>query len=258
MEIKLPLISPLSRKYYTYAGENNERVHHRAVDVRLCLEYVCDEIVIQFVSPKIKKEWKSLNLDKKIKASKEFMDNAIVDEVLKAKIIGNKGAHNGEEGNYNSKDIDSSLEAIKKFSLEIFYSYFVQNGFGTSQNYSWIPTVFSTLPPIYRVEILKKYYTIDSSPFVIDKLSKAYLKSKMKDEAVRFLEKCFNNDEINVDQFETLMYDLEILEKSISRFKIANNLDEAKNNFNCLLPLIEEDKKDSFICLVSMILNGET
>lgn len=37
MEMSLPLISPLSRKYYLYAGEAEEKIHHRAVDIRICL-----------------------------------------------------------------------------------------------------------------------------------------------------------------------------------------------------------------------------
>jgi len=258
MEMDLPLISPLSRKYYLYAGETKERIHHRAVDIRMCLGYICDEIVIQFVSPETKNKWKKFNLHEKIEAAKEFMDNGVIDKVLEAKGIGNKGAHEGEEGAYTSQDIDGSLEVIKQFSLEIFYSYFVKNGFGSSGNRSWIPTVFSTLPPIYRVEILCKYYIYNQSPFVIDKLSKAYLKSGKKEEGIDFLENCFKKKQINELQFLILKDDLVLLEQSFNRLPIADNLEIAKNNFNRLLPSINEDQRDVFVCIVSIILNGRS
>lgn len=93
MEINLPLISPVSRKYYNYAREDEEKTHHRAVDIRVCLEKVCDEIIIEFVSMDTKNKWSKFNLHEKIKSSKEFMNNTIVDRVLKAKTIGNIGAH---------------------------------------------------------------------------------------------------------------------------------------------------------------------
>lgn len=257
MEMNLPLISPLSRKYYLYAGETKEKSHHRAIDIRLCLEYVCDEVVIQFVTPETKNKWKKFKLHNKIEAAKEFMDNAIVDKVLIAKGIGNKGAHEGEEGGCTSQDIGDSLESIKQFSLEIFYSFFVKNGFEDVINGAWIPTVFSTLPPIYRVTILCKYYFNNPSPFVIDKLSKAYLKSGMKKEGIDFLEDCLNKKEINENDFLILKHDLDLLEQSFDKLHIADNLEVARDNFNRLLPIIKEDERDIFVCLVSMILNGE-
>ncbi|CAM4505382.1 hypothetical protein FHS16_005667 [Paenibacillus endophyticus] len=258
MEMNMPLISPLSRKYYLYAGETKERIHHRAIDIRMCLEYICDEIVIQFVSPETNNKWNKYKLHNKIEATKEFMDSVVVDKVLKAKGIGNKGAHEGEEGAYTSQDIDDSLEAIKQFSLEIFYSYFLKNGFGDNEKRSWVPTVFSTLPPIYRVTILCKYYKYNQSPFVIDKLSKAYLKSGMKKEAIDFLENCFKKKEIVENQFVILKYDLDLLEQSFDRLPIADTLEVSKDNFNRLILSINEDERDVFVCLVSTILNGES
>lgn len=70
MDINLPLISPLSRKYYLYAGDTEQKAHHRAVDIRVCLEYVCDEIVIEFVSLKVKNKWARYKLHDKINATK--------------------------------------------------------------------------------------------------------------------------------------------------------------------------------------------
>lgn len=256
--MNLPLISPLSRKYYLYAGEAEEKIHHRAVDIRVCLEYVCDEIVFQFVSSEIQQKWKKYKLHNKIEAAKEFMNNTVVDGLLNAKGIGNKGAHDGEEGQYSSQDIVDSQEAIKQFSLEIFYSYFEKNDFGNPQDRTWIPTVFSTLPPIYRVTILHKYYSCYPSPFVIDKLSKAYLKSGKKSEGINFLNECLNMKQISSEQFAVLKYDLDLLEQSFDKLHIANDLEMAKDNFNRLLPAIEEEKRDVFVCLVSLVLNGKT
>lgn len=45
MNISMPLISPLSRKYFNYAQEKENRKHYRAEDIRICIEYICDEIV---------------------------------------------------------------------------------------------------------------------------------------------------------------------------------------------------------------------
>ena len=107
--ISIPLISPLSRKYYQYANDDSEKIHHRAEDVRICIEKVCDSIIIQLVKPDTKRKWKDYKLHNKIEACKEFMNHIIVDDLLNAKGIGNMGVHDGEEGNYSSQDIDKSL-----------------------------------------------------------------------------------------------------------------------------------------------------
>ena len=255
MSIDIPLISPVSRKYYDYANEKNSRKHHRAEDVRICLEYICDEIIVEFVSETDKKKWGKYNLHRKLEASRSFLDKDIVDKLIDAKIIGNKGVHTGEEGSYSEADIDKSIDSIKEFSLNVFLSYFKVNGFG-KQGQSWIPTVFSTLPPIYRVHILKEYYKYDPSTFVIDKLSKAYLKSGSEEKAINFLQECYDKKEITDFERAVYLQDIILLKQSFHMLSIAKDLESAKQNFNNVLLAIEEEKRDSFVCLVSMILNG--
>lgn len=97
---------------------------------------------------------------------------------------------------------------IREFSLRIFYAYFEKYGFGYTKN-SWMPTVFSTLPPMYRVGILEKYYNnCDKSVFVIDKLSKAYLKSGKEQKARTFLRSSYEANEITCEIYEVLDNDI--------------------------------------------------
>lgn len=255
MSIDIPLISPVSRKYYDYANEKSSLKHHRAEDVRICLEYICDEIIVEFVSETDRKNWEKYDLHSKLKASRSFLDKDIVDKLIDAKIVGNKGVHTGEEGNYSETDIEKSIDSIKEFSLNVFLSYFRINGFGI-QRQAWIPTVFSTLPPIYRVHILEEYYKCDPSTFVIDKLSKAYLKSGLEDKAINFLHECYDKKEITDLEYADYLQAIDMLKQNLHVLPIAKDLESAKNNFNNLLPAIEEEKRDSFVCLVSMILNG--
>lgn len=50
--------------------------------------------------------------------------------------------------------------------------------------------------------------------------------------------------------------DISLLKENLKRLPIATDLEMSKDNFNSLLPEIAEDERDSFICLMSMILNG--
>ena len=198
------------------------------------------------------------------------MDDEVVNKLLKVKNLGNKGAHEGEEGEYTSHEMEEALEAIKCFSLEVFYSYFVRNGYGGSRNGSWIPVVFSTLPPIYRVKILEKYYKKHSSKFnvnalnkeyemnlkfIINKLSMAYVKNKMDIEADSFLLECLFKEEINYYEYNDMVKNLDLLREHFNKLNISNDLSDAKENFNTLLLSIRDEERDGFVCLVSAVLN---
>lgn len=114
------------------------------------------------------------------------------------------------------------------------------------------------LPPIYRIKILEKYYcNCEKSEFVIDKLSKVYLKGGYEDKARSFLKKCYQNKEIDSDYYAMLNEDVTLLKSCINILPIAENLEVAKEHFNNCLPVIEENERDSFICLMSMILIGK-
>lgn len=254
--IDIPLISPLHRKYFNYACDQKELKHHRAEDIRICLEKVCDDIIFNFVLPENQVNWTDYDLHEKIKASKGFLGKKVVNNLIEAKIIGNKGVHQGEEGDYSEEDIEQSLETIRHFSLAVFYSYFKKFGFVPKQP-SWVPTIFSTLPPKYRIEILVEYYNNCSKDFfVIDKLAKAHLKNGDEEKAREFIIQCRDSKEISDYEYEILDGDISLLKSSISLLPIATDLETAKNNFNNLLPSINEDERDGFVCLMSMILNG--
>lgn len=256
---ELPLITPLSAKYYIKATKDENEEYYKAIDIRICLEKICDEMVKEFVSLKTQSSWSSYKtLHSKLIRAKEFMPDAIVSELLNARLIGNKGAHEGEESIICENDIDEALSAIFEFSLEIFVYFFKKNGFDNFEgNSSWMPVVFSTLPPTYRIKILEKYFVFNHSLFVIDKLSMAYLKNNEENQVFKFLSKCLENGYITDYQHLQFVDKLNILKTSLNRLPIAKNLEMAKENFNLLVSQIPENERDNFIFLVSMILNGK-
>lgn len=255
-EIKEPLITPLSRKYYDYATNEQNLKHYRATDVRICLEKICDEIIIDMVSEQAKSEWKDYDLHSKLKASKHFLNKKVVSRLIAAKIVGNSGTHEGEEGEFEEEDIEEAIDAIRDFSIEIFVSYFEKNGFKPTAG-TWIPTAFSTLPPIYRIEILERYYLKNNSWFVIDKLSKAYMKAGRMEKAEQFLLDCYKKHELTDEEYCWLVESIKLLESNKDLLPISKDLQAAQDKFNALVEEINVEEKNAFIYLLSSILNGK-
>ena len=69
-------------------------------------------------------------------------------------------------------------------------------------------------------------------------------------------QKRIRENEITCEIYEVLDNDISLLKENLKRLPIATDLEMSKDNFNSLLPEIAEDERDSFICLMSMILNG--
>lgn len=257
MNFEIPLITPVSLKYYNKAQIEEKETYYRALDIRLCLEKICTDLLIQFIPETKKEKWLKLSLHNKLIAAKSFMDNNIITKIINTKLVGNNGVHNGEESNIKSIDIENSLLSIQEFSLEIFLAYFKKFGFFKLDN-SWVPVIFSTLPPIYRVKILKKYFNYDKSPLIIDKLSIALLKSNMIAESYDFIKYCLENNYIDEYAYYNFIEKLNLLENSLDKLPISKSLTESKQRFNMLINSIPENERDTFSILVSLILNGKT
>jgi hypothetical protein len=256
MEIKIPLIPEVSLKYFNSASAEGIENYYRAIDLRICLERICDTILVNFVSNEKRQQWhsKSFKLHHKLVAAKPFLGNDIVDKLLKVKETGNTGVHQGQEGNIGIETIKESLKIIHDFSLQVFITYFKENGFADNPEGSWIPVVLSTLPPVYRVLILKQYFEVNKSVVTIDKLSMALLKNGNSNEAFSFIGYCFENKYLSEFQYSEFKIKLKMLEANIKNLPIAQNLEDSKEYFRRILTVIPENERDTFIILMSAIL----
>lgn len=252
--IKIPLISKVSLEYFEGASNEEAKNYYRAFDLRLCLEKICDSIIINFVSDEKKSKWKKFTLHNKIEAAEPFIGIDLVEKLLVIKGIGNQAAHEGSEGKIDKESIIESLDVIRDFSLQVFVTYFKKNGFADDPDGSWTPVVLSTLPPQYRVHILKQYFESNKSIITIDKLSMALLKSGNKGEAISFIENCLKNNYIKKNQYNEFIIKLQMLEDSFKYLQISQNFEDSKENFKRILTVIPKNEVDIFIILMSTIL----
>jgi len=253
MELEIPLIVPMAKKYFDKANDNND-LYYRVLDVRLCLEKIADSMIFEFVTDKTQEEWHNYSLHQKLSSSKEFLDTKIVDDLIFAKRVGNSGIHKGEETEVSDTEIELSLLAVSNFSIEIFIAYFKKYGFHNKGDSTWVPTILSTLPPNYRILILEKYFYFDNSVLVIDKLAMAYLKNDMIEQCIKFIMNCYKDELISGYEYSELIEKMRLLKSNSHNFSIAKNLEMSKKNFENLMDIIPENQRGKFGILVSMIL----
>lgn len=233
---------------------SQNETYYRSLDIRICLEKIANLMIYEFVESHIKEKWGRYDLHEKLLASKTFLNNKVVTDLIGAKKIGNKAVHEGLEANITENNIEISLEAVSNFSIEMFVSFFKVNGFHNNGPSKWAPTILSVLPPKYRIQILNKYLEYDKSYLVIRKLTMAYLKNGQDNECFQFIEKSYSDNLISREEAETLNYDMVSLKHSIKLLPISGNLEKAKDNFQDLVKFIPVNDINKFALLVSMIL----
>ena len=53
---QVPLLVPMAAKYFEKIGNKNNDEYYRSVDVRLCLEKICDKYIYEFIDDKDKEK----------------------------------------------------------------------------------------------------------------------------------------------------------------------------------------------------------
>lgn len=253
MPLLIPLITPISKKYFMKATQDNE-TYYNALDLRLCLEKIADTMVAEFIPANECVNFKKLTLHQKLLKAKTFMPDEIIDRLIKVKALGNEGAHEGQEACLTKEDIQDALQHIMDFSLALFVVMLRKYGLYTPGG-SWIAPVLSTLPPIYRIQILEEYIKYEQSPLAVEKLSMAYLKNDMEEQAFQILNQYYKAGTIDDYFYESMKEKLGILKPQLRICPIAKDLQMAKENFNQLLLVIPKEKQNDFILLMSLILN---
>lgn len=152
-------LMPMNALEYFLDGESSNRLYLRATSIRNCLENIVETIFIHILDEEKKKGWDKKNLNDRLKTLNDFFPEEINNKLHEIRKIGNKGAHQSGHKDLVKEDIELTLMDLRKICEWTITAYFVKNGF---TEHPWIPTVFSTLPPIYRIRTLEEVFDSES------------------------------------------------------------------------------------------------
>lgn len=257
---KIPLIVPIASKYFDKVEKVDNENYYRALDLRLCIEKICNELIYKFISKNDKKGWKDKKLNDKLDICEKYLGNECIEGLKKAKNIGNNGVHKGEEKIYKEENFIKAQKAIFNFSIEVFVFYLKKHGYVDMKNGSWVPYLFSTLPPLYRVKILRKYFEFNQEIIVIEKLAMVYAKAEKREEMLEFLNMCLEKKYLNMAQYIILKDNMLDYSQNCSNSNISKSINEAKKNFEIAWNSIEpRDNLETIpiALLISLVLYGD-
>jgi hypothetical protein len=150
-----PLLPEKAIQYLDDA-QNLQKTYLKAVTIRYCLEAIVDTIFIHIARVEgVSGNWSRKKLYDKIESLKEFFPEEILQSIHYIRQVTNKGAHQHNHKDLTEEELSDILEKINNICEWVIISYFKKYGFEIN---SWVPTVFSTLQPAYRVRILETIF----------------------------------------------------------------------------------------------------
>lgn len=158
-EKKISPLMPKEALEYFLDGESSNRLYLRATSIRNCLENIVDTIFVHILNDEQKKGWEKKKLFDRLNVLSDFFPDERSERIHEIRKIGNKGAHQSGHKELKDEDIDLSLKDLSLICEWTIAAFFIKNGFN---EHPWIPTVFSTLPPIYRIRTLEEVWASES------------------------------------------------------------------------------------------------
>ena len=169
-------------------------------------------------------KWNVTNLHNKIDHLKSVFSLDIADSLHRLRSIGNRGAHYRDHAELDTFEKDVAIQELSKICEAAILAYFRKNGFEGSP---WLPTVFSTLPPVYRVRILEPLYSEQKSTLLRDKLAMAYLKAGDYIRSIYFIEQRYITREIDEETRDEMVIKIDMLRESLPYLSVAHDMKSA-------------------------------
>lgn len=146
-------LMPQSALDYYWDERNVSLLYHKAGSIHSCLENIVDTIFVHLVEPGDKKVWRQPNLNKRIDLLRHFFPEDVIQRLHNLRSLGNDGAH---QANHRTLSEDRIRDGLRDLGLTCeltLLTYLRKHGLRSK---AWVATVFSTLPPVYRVRILEQ------------------------------------------------------------------------------------------------------
>ena len=124
--------------------------------VRYCWDNLCRLLLVHFIKQSAQDWEKKKNSDKiKYLREKKIFPKDVCECLDKIRKVGNKGAHEESHQCLKSTEIEEAKKYISRIGEWTLLQYFKDHGL---LEQPWVLSIFSILPPKYRVNILEKLY----------------------------------------------------------------------------------------------------
>lgn len=196
-EADYPPLMP-QRAFDYYLDERDaSRLYQKAVSIRNCLENLFRTVLVHLVDPKDGGAVRTAKLSRRIDLLKHFFPQDVIDSLHRIRKLGNDGAHEENHKKLSSERIRTGLRDLGLVCEWTILTYFKKHGLRSN---AWVATLFSTLPPVYRVRILKQLVAANTleqaQVFAQQEITRKWNERRDQESIIRFSQGLPFNDQM--------------------------------------------------------------
>lgn len=152
-EADYPPLMPQKALDYYLDERDASRLYQKAVSIRNCLENLFRTVLVHLMGPEDRRAARTPSLASRINRLKDFFPQDVIDSLHGIRDLGNDGAHEENHEKLSNERIRAGLRDLGLVCEWTILTYFKKHGLRSK---AWVATLFSTLPPVYRIRILKQ------------------------------------------------------------------------------------------------------
>ncbi|KPB98515.1 DUF4145 domain-containing protein [Pseudomonas syringae group genomosp. 3] len=196
-EAEHPPLMPQSAFDYYLDEQHTSRLYQKAGSIRNCLENLFRTVLVHLVDPKDAGAVRHADLVERIGLLKHFFPRNVIDSLHRIRKLGNDGAHEENHTKLSNERIRAGLRDLGLVCEWTILTYFKKRGLRSK---AWVATLFSILPPVYRVRILKQLVaanTLDQAQvFAQQTITMEWNRRREQESASRFSQGLPFNDQL--------------------------------------------------------------
>ena len=133
------------------------KLYINATSIRYCIENLCDVFLVYFAERSPENSWRKKTVADKLNIleNEKIFPEDICKRLKAINKVGTRGAHTLLHKELILADVETAINDLGKICEWTLLQYFIKYGFRSAP---WIATIFSTLPPVYRRNILNELF----------------------------------------------------------------------------------------------------
>lgn len=191
-----PLMPQRAFDYYLDERDAS-RLYQKAVSILNCLENLFRTVLVHLMDPEDGGAVRTTNLYRRIDLLKNFFPQDVIDSLHGIRELGNDGAHEANHKKLSNERIRTGLCDLGLVCEWTILTYFEKHGLRSK---AWVATLFSTLPPVYRVRILKQLVAANTLEqahvFAQQEITREWNERRCQENVIRFSQGLPSNDQM--------------------------------------------------------------
>lgn len=148
------ILLPKTAIEYLNDASEQKKDYLKVSAIRIAFDEIINTVFV-YLSNKNVTKWEDKTINERLQSVEKFFPNDILNKLHHIRKYANNGPHKNLHAKLTPEETSSLMNDIQHVCEWVLTSYFIKYGFNKED---WVATILSTLPPIFRINILEPVF----------------------------------------------------------------------------------------------------